>query len=164
MIIDLSRLMMNLDKYIEINEELIIDKENYKDLDIIDIEKVYINGYINKDSYNEYSLDLSIKTVVVLPCSITLKPVKYPIDILVEGNLEELMWELDKNYKISNKVLDIFPIIWDNVLVETPLKVTSLDASNDKDFVSSGDGWKIVTDEEDNKAINPELLKLKDLL
>ena len=61
--------------------------------------------------------------------------------------------------KKSENTIDIFPIIWENILMEIPIKVTSPDA--DKEL--SGDGWKFVTNDEGLKVSNA-FDKLKDLL
>ena len=56
--------------------------------------------------------------------------------------------------------IDIFPIIWENILVEIPSRVISGDTEN---LSLEGNGWKLCT-EEQNEQINPELQKLRDLL
>ena len=70
-----------------------------------------------------------------------------------------MLKEMDENSKKIINSIDILPIIWENILMEIPSKVTSPDADTAK---LSGKGWKVVTDEE--KSVNPELAKLKDLL
>ena len=69
------------------------------------------------------------------------------------------MEEIDENHKKIENSIDILPIIWENILMEIPMKVTSPDAYSVK---AEGEGWKFVTDEMDTK--NPALEKLKDLL
>ena len=64
--------------------------------------------------------------------------------------------------KILNNSIDLLPIIWQNILVEVPIRVVSPDIEEENIY---GDGWKfITTEEEEDKEIDPRLSKLKDLL
>lgn len=157
--IDITRLKNNIDDIVEINDELDISKEIYKGTDIIELSKVNITGDITKNSIDGYELNINIQGKMILPCSLTLKPVDYPFDINVNGNIEELFEEIGEIYKKTQNSIDIFPIIWENILMEIPIKVTSSDLS---DMPTSGDGWCLVTEEMSRS--NPELEKLKDLL
>ena len=95
---------------------------------------------------------------MVLPCSLTLKPVNHDFSLKIEGNLTEMLEEINEKEKNNQKTIDIFPIIWENILMEIPIRIVSDDVS---DVKTKGDGWELVTDE---KSGNPTLAKLKDLL
>jgi len=95
----------------------------------------------------------------VLPCAVSLKPVDYKINTKIEGNVYEMLEETLKNYKKTEKTIDILPIIWENVLMEIPIRVVSDDLG---DIKTKGNGWELITGEKED--INPELAKLKDLL
>ena len=154
--INLSKLLCNQTDEIVINEEIDIPKEYLND-DIRDISKVSVNGSITNDGYM-LSLRLNIKCVLTLICSISLKDVKYDIDTSIE---EEISEENDENMKILNNSIDLLPIIWQNILMEIPIKVVSPDIEEKNIY---GDGWKFITDEEEEKEIDPRLSKLKDYL
>ena len=104
------------------------------------------------------SLRLNIKCILTLICSISLKDVKYDVDTSIE---EEISEENDENMKILNNSIDLLPIIWQNILMEIPIKVVSPDIEEKNIY---GDGWKFITDEEEDKEIDPRLSKLKDYL
>jgi uncharacterized protein len=53
------------------------------------------------------------------------------------------------------------PIIWQNIVVEIPMRVISPNLSNVK---LEGDGWKLLTEDEENDELDPRLDKLRDLL
>lgn len=156
---DLTKLNSNIEDYIDVDLDYSFSKEELAGTDLISLDNVKIKGSISKDSIDEFVIDVNVKGTMVLPCSITLKPVDVPFDINISGNLEEMLKEIDENAKKIVNSIDIFPIIWENILMEIPTKVTSSDAS---DVKLSGDGWKFVTKEEG--STNPELAKLKDLL
>ena len=160
MIIDLTRLKNNIDEYIELNEKIIYNKEFAQNTELIDLKDTTIKGIISKDSIENIFLNINIKGIMVLPCSITLKPVDYNFECNISGNIQELYEEIDKNNKKYENSIDILPIIWENILMEMPMKVVSKDLS---DMKTEGNGWKLITEKE-NTYINPELAKLKDLL
>ncbi len=157
--IEIIRLMSNLDEYIDIDEYYTFDESYLSKTDLLKLDNVHISGSITKDNLDNLILSLKIEGVMVLPCAVTLEPVDYPFTVELEDNLEELLKEIDENPQKLEKTIDILPIIWENVLMEMPMKVTSPKA---KDIKMSGDGWKMVTEEK--MEINPELEKLKDLL
>lgn len=160
MIIDLTKLMYSQIDKIEINNEINIPKEYLNNTDIKDISKVIVSGDIteNKESYD---INLNIRCNLTLICSVSLKDVDYPLDINIneiisdKGNLEEDF------YKIINNSIDLLPIIWQNILVEVPIRVVSPDIKEENIY---GDGWKFITKEEENKEIDPRLEKLKEFL
>lgn len=147
MIIDLINLK-------DILGEVEFSKEDLIKANILDMDKVKVSGNVDLQN-DEYYLYLNIKGKMVLPCSLTLEPVDYPFDINVEENLSELT----ENFKNDQKSIDILPIIWENILMEIPMKVISPKA---KEMKTKGDGWELITDSE-NKG-NQSLAKLKDLL
>ena len=116
---------------------------NYKNTDIIELNNISLNGSIYVDAANIYHIDIDVDGVMVLPCSITLKPVDYKFSCKVEEEFDETELSNIKNDKISKNTIDILPIIWENIVLEIPLRVLSSDAYNTK---IEGDGWKLVID------------------
>ena len=158
--IDITRLKHGIVEYIDINEKIDITKFNLENTDIISLKEVNVSGIITKDNLDNYLLDLKIDGIMVLPCSITLKPVDYVFSTEISGNIEEMLEEINEIDKKTENTIDIFSIIWENILMEIPIKVTSPDAKTEN---MSGDGWKLVTEDEDVKVSNA-FDKLKDLL
>lgn len=156
MIIDITNL--NSENYKEIDEVYSFSKEELENTDILKLDNVSIKGDITKNSLEELILNIIVKGTMVLPCAISLKPVNYDFEIEIDENLTEYSEENDKICKNNQKTLDILPIIWENILMEIPMRVVSDDLS---DAITKGDGWELVTEE---KKVNPSLAKLKDLL
>ena len=98
---------------------------------------------------------------MVLPCAITLKPVKYPFNIEISGEIEELMENFEENERNFQNSIDILPIIWENILMEIPMRVVSEDAE-DSDILKEGNGWKFVTEEEEKTSPLSELMDYLD--
>ena len=161
MVIDLSKLFYNQVESIEINDSVDIPVDYYKDNnDIKDVSKVKIKGEIYDNGEN-CTVSINIKCNLTLICSISLKDVNYPIDINIEENISENGEDLENFDKIINNSIDLLPIIWQNILVEVPIKVVSPDLEEKNIY---GEGWKFVTTEEENKEVDPRLEKLKDFL
>lgn len=158
--IDITSIKLNREEYILVDEVFTVNQELLNKTDIIELKNVTVKGTIYPYGENDYELNLLLEGVMLLPCSITLKPVDYKFNTEISGVYTEMMLEIEKfNNKIENS-LDIFPIIWENILMEIPIKVTCPEAT---DLKLSGDGWKLVTEEsvgEKNSAFD----KLKDLL
>ena len=131
---------------IDINEEITIPEEYYT-YDIKSISPVKLDGYLYLDELDNLSINLNVKCDLTLKSSISLKDVDFPINI----NIDELDFD-DENKKITNSI-DLIPIIWQNILIEIPIRVT--DSSNDEDISD-----KYIKKEE----IDERLSKLKDFL
>ena len=153
MVIDLNELFnKNLYK-LKVSGTINIDEEYIKNTDIRKISPVKVDGYIlNNEECLE--IDINITGEMILPCARTLKDVKYPFDI----NIDELIDEnSDNSLEIVQNKLDIFPIIWQNILVDVPLRILAPDA-NEKNI--SGDGWCLITENDKKEEIDPRLRAL----
>ena len=153
--IDITRLKSGIDDKVLIDLNYSFNKEQLKNTNIIELKDVKIKGELTNGIEN-YHLSLNINGMMILPCSISLKPTKYPFSIDLDDEIDEF---LEENIENNQNTIDIFPIIWENILMEIPLKVVNEDLS---DVKKEGEGWKFITDKEER--INPELEKLKDLL
>ena len=157
--IDITKLKSDIEHSIDIDLTYSFSKEEIEGTDLLKLDDVKILGIISKDSMNEYTIDVDVTGIMVLPCAITLEPVDYPFNVKINGNLEEMLEEINENSKKIENSIDIFPIIWENILMEIPMKVVSEKA---RDIKLEGDGWKLITDE-DRGNINPEFQKLSQL-
>ena len=138
---DLRRLNSNIDSSVPIDINYEFSSDDMKGTDLISC-KCSIKGEIVKSLTGELAIDLIIDGIMILPCSITLKPVEYPFNIEINGEINEILDNFDKNY---TNTIDIFPIIWENILMEIPMRVVS---DEGKDFEIEGDGWSFKREEE----------------
>ena len=146
MIIDLSSLKNNISNKIDIDINYSFTKEQLEKTEIRKLDDVKIKGTITKDVMNNYYLNLHVSGNMILPCSVTLKDVTYPFECQIDGEIDEIMQEIDEFSKKIENSLDIFPIIWENILMEIPIRIVNEDVS---DIKLSGDGWKLITDGEE---------------
>lgn len=154
MIIDLNPLLSGIKKVIEINETIVFSSSDLKNTSIKKLDKVYVTGTINKVSDESVDLKININTVMTLEDSVTLEDVNYPINI----NIHKVVGNVDDDgeyYKILQNTLDILPIVWENIVLEVPLRIVN----NERETVIEGDGWSL---NKDNS--NSPLSDLKEML
>lgn len=157
--IDITRLRSGIQSKIEVDMTYKFSCDELRILEIEALNDLKVTGTISLDALKEIYLDLTITGTMIIPCAVTLKPVNYPFIIDISDTLEEIDGNLEKKCQKSQNILDIFPIIWENVLMEVPMRVLSDEASN---YQISGDGWSFNSNNSD--ISNSELSKLKDLL
>ena len=157
--VDITSLRSNILEQIDIDENYSFSHKELENSGILELNDVKVNGYIKKNSLNDYYISIIVKGRMVLPCSLTLKPVNYDFVIPIEGNLDEMLEEFTENYENNQKTIDILPIIWENILMEIPMRIVSDDVS---DLKTKGEGWELVADEK--SLVNPSLANLKNLL
>lgn len=133
MIIDITRLKSGIDEYTLIDLNYSFSVEQLNNTGILKLDDVSIKGNITKD-YEGFNLRCVISGTMVLPCSLTLKPTNYDFSVEVDEILDE-------NYKNSQNSIDIFPIIWENILMEIPIRIVNEDTSSVK---TEGEGWKLI--------------------
>ena len=141
--ISLEELNSNLKDEIFIDETIDFDNCLVEKTSIIKLDNIKFNGKIYKDIDESFVLKGILKGNMYLEDSISLDEVVYPFNIEIEEDIEEKL----QNSKNS---IDIIPILWQNIVLEVPLRFTKVD-----DYSSyCGDGWRLVG-EERNISNNP---------
>ena len=153
--IDLSKLIYNNAYKLPVEGEIIIPNDMLVNTDIRRISPVKVIGYVYNNE-EELELSITIKGTMVLPCARTLKDVNYPFNIEINDVIGQ---NSDNSLEINQNTLDIFPIVWQNILVDVPLRVLAPDA---KEESIEGDGWRLITEDDKKEEIDPRLSKLKD--
>lgn len=150
MLIDISKMLYENNYSIPINDEIIISEDNLDGTEIRRISPVKVSGYLY-DNEGEYELNVNISGTMILGCARTLKDVNYDFNI----DIDEIIGENnDKTVEINQNTLDIFPIVWQNILVDVPLRVLAPDAEEKH---LEGDGWRLITEDEQKEMIDPRL-------
>lgn len=152
--IDLTNILANIVSAININEQVIIDNEILKTSSIRRLDNTMFKGRIFKDYEDNLVLEGNITGTMVLPDDITLKDVNYEFKSEIFEYIEEV-FTIDKNS------IDISDYLWQNILVEVPLKVRS---DEDDNITLKGDGWRLITEEELNNRSNRPFSDLSKLL
>ena len=155
--IDLSLLESGTVDFIDITNNYVIPKEYYETTDILKLNDIKVTGKvyrsISEDDIDELQdyIKCSIEGCMIIEDSISLEQVDYPFLIEYDDILEE-------NCKKNENTLDIFQFLWENIVLEIPLRFTKVqDLSKFR-----GDGWKLIDEEEQKTSNNPFSDLLKD--
>ncbi|HEY8436543.1 MAG TPA: DUF177 domain-containing protein [Haloplasmataceae bacterium] len=115
--------------------------------------------------------DLNIRCDVTLPCAVTLDDVVYPLDIQTREffSFDEQAKEEDFEDDVTivkGQVVELAPVVWQNIVVNIPLRVVSPNAY--QRVQAQGDNFELISDElptsSERKEIDPRFEKLKELL
>ena len=139
--IDLTTLVSGFTDSITIDEEYNLDNRND---DILDLKPVSVKGDISINSDNEFYTNLLVNGEMLIKDSISLEEVWYPFSFTIDENIDDLE-------KKDENILDICAILWQNIVLEVPLRYSEV-VDYDK---YQGDGWKLVSEEELNLKNNP---------
>ena len=122
-----------------IDSDFVIDEDYYKNTDIRKLENLHVSGEVSVD-YDDYiNLNIKITRRMILPCAITLNDVPYDFTSEVEDNIGKF----EEIYKNNKNLLEISPILWENIVLEIPIRVVSKDI---KPSNTSGDGWELISE------------------
>lgn len=152
MIIELFDLVIN-NKKIIIDNDVVISEKLLSSSTIRRLENVHFSGTLSRLIDDTYELSGVLKGTMILPDDITLEDYEYNFTSEIEEKLEETRI----NYQ---KTLDITEDLWQNILVEIPLKAVN---EKNRDLKLEGDGWRLISEDDINTENNP-LSSLKELL
>ena len=153
MFIDLSKVDEN---GIVIDDVVSFGEEYIKNTSIQKLENVKVKGRAYYSITNEIVFDCKVEGSFVLLDAMDLEPVDYPFELEISEVLSEVS---DENNKNELKKLDIMDVLWQNIVLEVPIRVRK---DPDKKYNLSGEGWELV--DEERKKVDPRLAPLLELL
>ncbi len=157
--IDLTNLITNKESKIQLDIDVCIDTNMFENTDIRELKNTKFTGMIQKLYDDEFEISGTLQGIMILPDDITLEDTEYEFSTDVEEKFIENDQSNDNNLKIIQNKLDITEFLWQNILVEIPMKVINKKNENLK---LQGDGWRLTTEEELEKESNNS--PFKDLL
>ena len=102
------------------------EAENVEDIQNIGI--ALVEGTISRVDDDIFRCTYHLKVELVLSCSLTLEPVNY----LMDFEQEDLIGYANENYddvvEISGNTVDLNAIVWDNIIVNIPIRIVRDDA------------------------------------
>ena len=146
-----------------LQETLIFPKEVFaKFSNINGLKDIKVQGTGNLDtSKNIVYTDLQITGCMLLPCALTLEEVEYPFSIsCIEVFSFEKVDPDQSIHAVKNNIVDLTPVVFENIMLEIPMRVTSKNAK----VQTTGKGWQLIDSIETNRndEIDPRLAKLKE--
>ena len=151
MFVDLSKIINESIGRVELNSSIIIPDEYLEKSEIIKLKDLKMIGLLEKIE-DQINIKGVLEGIMVLEDSISLEPTDYPF----KAEIDE---EMDSFLEKSSNILDITEILWQNIVLEVPLKLTNV--SNFDEY--HGDGWKLISEDSIENTNNP-FKELKDML
>lgn len=123
-------------------DKILIDNEvnftsEYSSNDIKSLECVHFNGCIYESSDTTIKLEGILNGTMVIEDSISLEDVNYDFSCEIDENLDEIL-------ENNQNTIDILEILWQNIVLEIPLKYTVVEDLSKY----QGDGWKVISEDE----------------
>ena len=123
-------------KQLNINADIDLSNCDYSKMNIKEIKSMNITGDARINYEDNIELELDIKGEIIMPCAITLEDVLVPINAHIS---EEIL----ENTLGNDFFLDLFDILWENIVLEVPIRVTKPGAKLES---QKGNGWEIVSE------------------
>ena len=150
--IDITMLNRRMKNTIDINSEVIIPNDRFSNTEILDLKNLKLQGSIVRNSSDIITLKADLSGIMVLEDSISLEPIDHQFSCQIEEEFEE-------NDENLENILDITDILWQNIVLEVPLKLTNVEDFNEY----QGDGWKLVSEDSIKNTNNP-FSELRDMM
>ena len=136
---------------INIDKEVYIPEDLYKSTEILELKDLKLLGSLEKIE-DELTLKGELTGIMVLEDSISLDKIDYTFKAEIDEEIEE-------NLEKSLNTLDITEILWQNIVLEVPLRLTNVDNFDDY----HGDGWKLISEDSIKNTNNP-FSELEDMM
>ena len=150
--LDLTNWNSQITSKMPLDLEVVLDSDYYQETEIQGLSPIHVNGVIYWNDNDELTADLQITGTMKLLDAIDMQEVDYPFAVTLSE-------EKIKKKKKDQNTLDLNELLWENIVLEIPLKYTKVE-----DFSNiQGTGWKLIS-EEDQKQMNNPFRDLKSKL
>ena len=140
------------------DNDFVINADTYKEVGILDLKNLHVTGDISLNSVSMLAVNLTVTGIMVIPDSVTTEPVDYPFTSKIEEEYDINDEFFLEYYQKEQNILDIMKILWENIVLEVPMRFTKTE-----DAHLSGDGWSLGEDKNKDN-IDPRFAKLAELL
>ena len=156
---ELNLAMLSNGEVQEYDEDFSIDSSYYQSVGILDLKDLHVKGSVSINSLSMLDVNLTVTGIMILPDSVTTLPVDYPFTSKIEEEFDINDENFLEYYQKTQNILDIMKILWENIVLEVPMRFTTTE-----DAHLSGDGWSLGLDKNKEDNIDPRLAKLSELL
>ena len=154
--IDLKTLAHN--KALFLDDDISFKDELVKKTDIEELVNPHVSGKIYINAADEIIMEASLTGKMILHDSIDYSLIEKDFSIDIEENITD-----NDEYILQNDeyILEIDEILWQNIVLEVPMRIVS---DESKDITIHGDGWELISEDEESQKVDPRLSPLMDLL
>jgi len=161
----ISQLQKIRDKHLQIDEIVDVTDIKERDPQIRDVSPIKVTGRADIGS-TKVTFHLHLSGKFILPCSRTLVDVNYPIDIETTETflfkVAGIEYDGDDVTIVEGDVVDLLPVIKENLLLEIPMQVFCEDVNSEEAAPQSGNDWTVISEEENKQKVDPRFAKLAD--
>lgn len=148
-----------------IDEDVLISPEEFATSTLINgVKDVHFTGNGYLEGTERFYVNGVLEGTMLCPDAITGEELEVPLRTEISEIYAYDAKEDEDVRSVNGEVIDVLPALVDAILMEAPLQVTEADPSD----YPSGDGWRILSEEEYEKSrkdsSDPRLAKLKELL
>ena len=144
---------------VKYDQDFKISRDLYQSFGILNLKDLHVSGDLCLNSLSMLVVHLTVTGIMVLSDSVTNEPVDYPFTSEIEEEYDTNDENFLETYQKSQNILDIMKILWENIVLEVPMRFTLA-----KDAHLTGDGWSLGEDKNKDDQIDPRLAKLSELL
>ncbi|MBM7552868.1 YceD family protein [Thalassobacillus pellis] len=152
---------------LEFEEDVNVQELEEMNNDIRRIPPVHVKGQAVMQG-EEITFQFTIDGEMILPCARTLVDVEYPfhVEALEVFSSSPFYNEEDESeiHPVNGEVLDLTPYIKENILLEVPFRVFSDKQEAYEKAPQEGQGWQLLTEQPEEKKVDPRMAKLQSLL
>lgn len=130
----------NMNNRVEIDSDVTFP-EDYDMGDIKALKNVHVNGVLSISEFDELDYNLEISGTMILEDSVTLEETEYSFLSEAEDSAGNYEKYLNKN----RNLLDILPILWENIVSEVPIQIKKEGSTLQN---VSGNGWEFESNNE----------------
>ena len=130
----------NMNNRVEIDSDVVFP-EDYDMGDIKSLKNVHVRGTLSISEYDELDYNLEISGTMTLEDSVTLEETEYSFLSEAEDSAGNYEKYLNKN----RNLLDILPILWENIVSEVPIQIKKEGSTLQN---VSGNGWEFESNNE----------------
>ncbi|MBQ7240200.1 MAG: hypothetical protein IJS56_02065 [Bacilli bacterium] len=130
----------NMNNRVEIDSDVNFP-EDYDMGDIKSLKNVHVNGVLSIGEDDELDYNLEISGTMVLEDSITLEETEYSF----LSDAEDSAGNYEKYLNKNRNLLDILPILWENIVSEVPIQIKKEGSTLQN---VSGNGWEFESNNE----------------
>jgi uncharacterized protein len=161
----ISQLQKIRDKDLQIDEMVDVTNIKEREPQIRNVSPIKVTGRADISS-TKITFHLHLSGELILPCSRTLVDVNYPIDIDTTETflLKSTGFDYDGDdvTVVEGDVVDLLPVIEENLLLEIPMQVFCEDVNSEEAAPQSGNDWTVLSEEENKQKVDPRFAKLAD--
>ena len=128
---------LNFNETYNIKEEVEIPKSYYENSEVINLSKIKLDGKLYYDNEDNLCIDIKFNGTMTLKDSVSYEDVLYPFSVEYNDLVPENLKKIDEK-------LDLFEFLWENIVLEVPLRFTKVEDYSE----FNGNGWKLISEEE----------------